>query len=49
LVPQDHILRDNGITNMDSDFDDVLDGLRSKIIDFVFNTFTSKDIVPPKT
>jgi len=47
-VLQDHILRDSGLCGMDSDFDNALDGLRGTIQDFDVNSFTSKDIVPPK-
>lgn len=44
----DHILRDIGISGMDSDFDHALDGLYVMILDFNFSSFTSNDIVPPK-
>jgi hypothetical protein len=33
---------------MDSDFDNVLDGLRGTIPYFDISSFTCKDIVPPK-
>jgi len=45
---QDHILRDSELCGMDSDFDNVLDGLRGTIPDFDVSNFTSKDIVPHK-
>ncbi|MCI32890.1 hypothetical protein A2U01_0054104, partial [Trifolium medium] len=47
-VLQDHILRDIGVCVMDSDFDNVLDGLRDMIPIFDFSRFTSKDTVSPK-
>ena len=45
---QDHILRDNVISGMDSNFDNVLDALRDTISDFNVSSLTSKNIVPPK-
>jgi len=47
-VLQYHILRDNGISGMDSDFDNALDGLHGAIPDFNVRRFTCKDIVPSK-
>jgi hypothetical protein len=47
-VLQGHILRDNGICGMDSNFDNDLDGLCGMIPDFDVNSFTSKDTVPLK-
>jgi hypothetical protein len=48
LDAKNHILRDNGISGMDSDFHIALDGLRGMISNFDFSSFTSKDIVPHK-
>jgi len=47
-VLQDHILRDSGLCDMDSDFDNALDGLRGSIPYFDVSGFTRKDTVPPK-
>jgi len=47
-VLQDHILRDSGLCDMDSDFDNALDDFRGAIPCFDVRSFTSKDIVPPK-
>jgi len=47
-VLQDHILRDSEICGMDSDFDNVLDGLCGTIPDFDISNFTSKVTVPLK-
>ena len=47
-VLQDHILRGSGLCDMDSDFDNALDGLRGTIPDFDVSSFTNKDTVPPK-
>jgi len=47
-VLQDHILRDSGLSGMDLDFDNALDGLRGAIPDFDVSSFTSKDTIPPK-
>jgi len=48
-VPQDHILRDNEISGMDSDFDNVLDCVCGTTPDFDIRSCTCKDTVPPKT
>ena len=45
---QDRILRDSGICGMDSNFDNVLDGLRGTISNLNVSDFTSKDTVPLK-
>lgn len=45
---KDHILRDSGISDMDSDFHIALDGLRGMISNFDFSSFTSKNTVPHK-
>ena len=45
---QYHIFRDNEICGMDSDFDNVLDGVHGTIPNFDVGSFTGKDIVPPK-
>jgi hypothetical protein len=47
-VLHDHVLRDNGICGMNSDFDNALDGLRGTISDFDISSFTCKDTVLPK-
>ncbi|RHN71017.1 hypothetical protein MtrunA17_Chr3g0141711 [Medicago truncatula] len=44
----DHILRDNLICGMDSDFDNALNGLRGTISNFDIISFTCKDTVLPK-
>jgi hypothetical protein len=46
---QDHILRGCGVRGMDSDFDNALDGLCDMIPTFDLSSFTSKDMLPPKT
>jgi hypothetical protein len=47
-VLQDHILRDSGVYDMDSDFHTALDGLRDMIPTFDLSSFASKDTVPHK-
>ncbi|MCI49878.1 hypothetical protein A2U01_0071122, partial [Trifolium medium] len=47
-VLQDHILRDSGISGMDSDFDIALDILRNMLPAFDFSSFANKDTVPHK-
>ena len=48
-VLQEHILRDSGIHDMDSDYDCALASLRNKLPDFDLNNFTTKDTAPPKS
>ncbi|XP_052621089.1 uncharacterized protein LOC111879644 [Lactuca sativa] len=45
-VLQDHILRDNGIYGMDSDYDGALASLRNKLPDSDLSSFTTKDTAP---
>lgn len=47
-VLKDHILRNIGLSGMDTDFDHALDSICVMILDFDFISFTSNDIVPPK-
>jgi len=47
-VLQDHILRDSWVSGMDSDFDNVLDGICGTTPDFDISSCTCKDTVPPK-
>jgi hypothetical protein len=47
-VLQEHILRDSGIGNMDSDFGNALDGLLGMIPYIDFISFTNNDIVHHK-
>jgi len=47
-VLQDHILRNNGLCGMDSDFDNALDDFRGAIPDFDVSSFTNQDTVPSK-
>jgi len=36
------------MSGMNFDFDNAMDGLRGVILDCHYNSFSSKDIVPPK-
>ena len=45
---QDHILRDSGIFDMDSDYVCALTSLRDMIPGYDFSSFANKDTVPPK-
>ena len=47
-ILQDHILIYNTISDINFDFDNVLDALHGAIPDLYSSSFTSKDIVPPK-
>ena len=48
LILQDHILRDSGVSGMDSDFDRALSGLRAIIHGFDLSGFVNKNTIPPK-
>lgn len=45
---ENHILRDNVIYGMNSNFNNALDGLSVMIQNIDLNSFTSKNNVPPK-
>jgi hypothetical protein len=47
-VLHDHILRNSEVCSMNSNFDNVLDGLHDTIPTFNLSSCTSKDTVPPK-